>query len=60
MLQGGAKLVPQLVQQRLGQQPAPGVQVVQAGGGPGTVQVVQQINTAGQVVHKVSVERGAY
>lgn len=55
-LQGGAKLVPQIVQQRLGQQPAPGLQVVQSGQ-PGTVQVVtrQQINTAGQVVHKVSV-----
>lgn len=55
-LQGGAKLVPQIVQQRLGQQPAPGLQVVQSGQ-PGTVQVVtrQQINTAGQVVHKVNV-----
>lgn len=46
------------MQQRLGQQaaPAPGLQVVQAGQ-PGTVQVVQQINTAGQVVHKVTSER---
>ena len=45
------------MQQRLGQQAAPGLQVVQAGQ-PGTqVQVVQQINTAGQVVHKVTSQR---
>ena len=49
----GGKIVPQLVQQRLGQQ----VQMVPAGAaGPSqqsTVQVVQQLNTSGQVVHQV-------
>ena len=45
--QGGGKIVPQIVQQRLGQQPA-------QSGQPGTVQVVQQINTSGQVVHQVN------
>ena len=56
-VQGGGKLVPQLVQ-RLGQpqqQQQPGVQVV-SGAGAGqqqTVQVVQSVNASGQVVHQV-------
>ena len=52
-LQGGtAKLVPQIVQQRLGQQSGSGqVQVV--GAGQPQVQVVQQLGTQGQVVHQV-------
>ena len=52
-MQGGtAKLVPQIVQQRLGQQSGSGqVQVV--GAGQPQVQVVQQLGTQGQVVHQV-------
>ena len=45
--------IPQIVQQRLGQ-PGAAVQVVQSGGGQQTVQVLQQLNTSGQVVQQVS------
>ena len=54
----GGKIVPQLVQQRLGQQ----VQMVPTGATgqsqQSTVQVVQQLNTSGQVVHQVVVGGG--